>query len=70
MSAVTHRFGVEQTTIRPLQLRFRDATLTDLRRRIQATGWPERAIVSDASQLIVRAFHDTSGGITQKEIRL
>ncbi len=46
-----------------------DATLTDLRRRIQATRWPERELVSDASQLISRAFDGTPGGITQEEIR-
>ena len=36
--------------IRPFQFSFPDAELADLRRRINATRWPEREIVTDASQ--------------------
>ena len=36
--------------IRPFQVRFPDEALTDLKRRIAATSWPEREIVADASQ--------------------
>jgi len=42
---------VEATSIRPLQLvNVPEAELTDLRRRINATRWPERETVTDASQ--------------------
>lgn len=40
----------DKTAIRPFQFSFPDAELTDLRRRINATKWPERELVSDASQ--------------------
>jgi pimeloyl-ACP methyl ester carboxylesterase len=36
--------------IRPFRLSFSDAQLADLRRRIEATNWPERETVTDASQ--------------------
>src|SRR5258705_6179971 len=36
--------------IRPFRFKASDADLTDLRRRINATKWPERAIVNDQSQ--------------------
>jgi pimeloyl-ACP methyl ester carboxylesterase len=38
------------TAIRPFQVGFSDAEITDLRRRITATRWPERETVSDDSQ--------------------
>ena len=40
----------DKTAIRPFQFNFPDAELTDLRRRINATKWPERELVTDASQ--------------------
>jgi pimeloyl-ACP methyl ester carboxylesterase len=40
----------DKTAIRPFQFNFTDAELTDLRRRINATKWPERELVTDASQ--------------------
>ena len=36
--------------IRPFHINFPDAELADLRRRVNATRWPERESVSDASQ--------------------
>jgi len=38
------------TAIRPFQFNFPDAELADLRRRVNATKWPDREQVSDASQ--------------------
>jgi hypothetical protein len=38
------------TTIRPFTIRFPDAELAELRRRVQATRWPERETVTDDSQ--------------------
>ena len=40
----------EATAIRPFQVTPSEAELTDLRRRINATRWPERETVADASQ--------------------
>src|SRR5438874_1054521 len=36
--------------IRPFQVKVLEAELTELRRRINATKWPERETVTDASQ--------------------
>src|SRR5713101_8235619 len=41
---------VEATAIRPFRVNVPEADLTDLRRRISATKWPERETVTDASQ--------------------
>jgi pimeloyl-ACP methyl ester carboxylesterase len=40
----------DKTAIRPFQFSFQDAELTDLRRRVNVTKWPERELVNDASQ--------------------
>ena len=42
--------GRENTAVRPFQVGFPEAELTDLRRRINATRWPERETVADDSQ--------------------
>src|ERR1700733_12053142 len=47
MSATT---GQSRGTVRPYQVGFSDADITDLRRRISATRWPERETVTDDSQ--------------------
>ncbi len=39
-----------ENAIRPFRASFPEAQLTDLRRRIKATKWPERETVADASQ--------------------
>jgi pimeloyl-ACP methyl ester carboxylesterase len=45
------QLGKEQAdAIRPFQARVSDAELSELRRRINATKWPERETVEDASQ--------------------
>jgi pimeloyl-ACP methyl ester carboxylesterase len=41
---------VEATAIRPFRVNVSEAELTDLRRRINTTRWPERELVPDASQ--------------------
>ena len=48
-TSATQRAG-ENTAIRPLQVSFPEAELTELRRRINATRWPERETVNDDSQ--------------------
>jgi pimeloyl-ACP methyl ester carboxylesterase len=42
--------GVDQDAIRPFRATASEAELTDMRRRIHATRWPERETVTDASQ--------------------
>src|SRR5262245_49938983 len=49
-TAAAPRTGAAQTAIRPLQVKFSDAALTDMRRRINATIWPEQEWVKDSSQ--------------------
>jgi hypothetical protein len=39
-----------QTALRPFQVHVPEAELTDLRRRIHPTKWPERETVTDQSQ--------------------
>jgi pimeloyl-ACP methyl ester carboxylesterase len=41
---------VEATAIRPFQVNTPEAELTELRRRINATRWPDRETVTDATQ--------------------
>jgi len=40
----------DKSAIRPFQVNFPEAELIDLRRRVNATRWPERELVEDASQ--------------------
>ena len=42
--------ATDKTAIRPFQINFPDEALTELRRRINATRWPERETVTDATQ--------------------
>jgi hypothetical protein len=42
--------GSAEDNIRPFHVNVPEADLTELRRRINATRWPERETVTDASQ--------------------
>jgi pimeloyl-ACP methyl ester carboxylesterase len=42
--------GADKTVIRPFHVNFPEADLTELRRRINATRWPDRETVTDATQ--------------------
>ena len=42
--------AADKNAIRPFRVNFSDTELADLRRRINATKWPERETVADASQ--------------------
>jgi Epoxide hydrolase N terminus len=47
------RFAMTKTeagAIRPFEVSFPEAALADLRRRVNATRWPERETVADATQ--------------------
>jgi pimeloyl-ACP methyl ester carboxylesterase len=50
MNAVPKQAGSDNTAIRPFQVNVPEADLVDLRRRINATKWPERETVADNSQ--------------------
>jgi hypothetical protein len=42
--------AIDPTGVRPLQVSFPEAELSELRRRVLATRWPERETVGDDSQ--------------------
>ena len=50
MNAAAEQMGSDKTAIRPFKVNFSDAELADMRRRINATKWPERETVADATQ--------------------
>ena len=50
LTALAQQEGGDQTAVRPFQVQVPEADLADLRRRINATKWPEREGVPDASQ--------------------
>ena len=47
---VAAQTGSDNTAVRPFQVGFPEAELTELRRRVNATRWPERETVGDDSQ--------------------
>src|SRR6266852_3911468 len=47
---VAKQTGSDKTALRPFNVNVPEAELTELRRRINATKWPERETVTDASQ--------------------
>ena len=49
-TAVPEVAGTDGIAIRPFQVGYPETVLTDLRRRVQATRWPERETVVDTSQ--------------------
>src|SRR4051812_134483 len=50
MSATETAAGSDSTAVRPFEVALSDEELSDLRRRIKATRWPERETVPDDSQ--------------------
>jgi len=50
MNAVAQQATGEKAAIRPFRINFPETDLADLRKRIQATRWPEKETVADASQ--------------------
>ena len=49
-SEVEPRAGGDKKAVRPFRANFPDSELAELKRRINATRWPERETVPDASQ--------------------
>src|SRR5260370_5055764 len=52
---VAKQTGSDKTAIRPFHVNVPEAELTELRTRINATKWPARETVTDASQSAQRA---------------
>ena len=50
MNAVLQSKGGDSTAIRPFHVNFPEAKLADLRKRINATVWPDKETVSDESE--------------------
>jgi pimeloyl-ACP methyl ester carboxylesterase len=50
MTQVAQRTGSDTTAVRPFRVNVPEAELTELRRRINATKWPDRETVTDESQ--------------------
>src|SRR5438067_1305304 len=50
MAELREQTGSDKAAIRPFRVNVPEAELTELRRRINATKWPERETVTDASQ--------------------
>ena len=50
VTEVTKPTGSEKSALRPFRVNVPEAELTELRRRINATRWPERETVTDQSQ--------------------
>ena len=49
-TSAEQRSSDQADAIRPFHANFPEAELTELRRRINATKWPERETVTDASE--------------------
>ncbi|MGO9489964.1 MAG: epoxide hydrolase family protein [Solirubrobacteraceae bacterium] len=47
---VAQQTGSQRSAVRPFEIGFPEAELTELRRRVNATRWPERETVGDDSQ--------------------
>jgi len=50
MSAVAQSMSMDSGAIRPFQVNFPEARLVDLRKRVNATVWPDKETVSDESE--------------------
>ncbi|MGF6756644.1 epoxide hydrolase family protein [Paraburkholderia sp. GAS42] len=50
ITEIAQSTGGDKTAVRPLRVHAPESQLTDLKRRIKATSWPERETVADASQ--------------------
>src|ERR1035438_7208710 len=50
IAKVRRKVSTEDNTVRPFRVDFPEAELTELRRRVRATRWPERETVTDDSQ--------------------
>ncbi len=71
MTAAPQEASSYKTAIRPFQVGFPEADLTDLLRRIHATRWPDRETVTDDSQGVRLAMmHSAVLSISGKTLSL
>jgi pimeloyl-ACP methyl ester carboxylesterase len=56
MSTAAKDISIDTTVIRPFRVNFPEAELADLRRRVNATKWPDRETVTDESEGIQLAM--------------
>jgi Epoxide hydrolase N terminus len=54
----------EDNSVHPFRVGFPEAELTELRRRVNATRWPERETVSDDSQAAEPPWPETTSSTT------
>ena len=59
-----------QQGIRPFKVGFSEAELTDLRRRVNATRWPDRETVTDDSQGVRLAMMQDLAALLGDGLRL
>ena len=69
-TASTDQAAGDKTAIRPFQARFADEDIADLRKRINATRWPERETVADDSQGVPLAMMQELAALLGDRLRL
>ena len=62
--------AADKNAIRPFHVNVPEAELTELRRRINATRWPERETVTDASQGVQLATIQAARALLGDRLRL
>jgi hypothetical protein len=62
--------AADKNAIRPFHVNVPEAELTELRRRINATRWPERETVTDQSQGVQLGTVQTLARLLGERIRL
>lgn len=68
---VAQQTGSDKTAIRSFQVNFPEADLAELRRRINATRWPEQETVTDDSQGVrLATMQELAGGLPAASTRL
>ena len=60
----------DASAIRPFNVSFPEAELTELRRRVNATRWPERETVTDATQGVQLATMQKLARLLGQRLRL
>jgi len=67
MTQVAQQMGTDGVAVRPFHVNFPESDLTELRRRINATKWPERETVTDDSQGVQLATIQALAGYWGKD---
>ena len=69
-SSATQRGSEQPDSIRPFHVNFPEAELTDLRRRINATRWPDEETVTDDTQGVQFATMQAARALLGDRLRL